>query len=460
MAVLQWASVLAGLTAIVLLGWLLIATLAPSSTSAERAGLCFGAGTGAAAVLMFLLSLVRVPLAFWPVFVSLLVTAVLLAVLARHRLGSLRSVLSGRARPSSASSRSLPTRVILGAIVAVILLNAALNLYWPPVMWDALARYDLIARLVHRERTLQVQALVEPDHTDLRVSYRYPPLFPLTLCCAYVLGAPQAKLVLTGFYLSLLLVFWSVVRPRTSPVIASAFTLLLASTPVVFRYAAVAYASFPAFYYDTGAVLYLCSFAATSRTDELNLAALLFMFAAWTRPEAGVYWVLSLVAVMPFLTRKHAVSALTKLVLPTLALTLAWHAYIAQIAPTTMPYFKMERVREVDWQWLGTVLAYFGRFVAGPELFGVTLWVALAVCVVSKASISPGGQRTRVAPLLAQVGAIALGWVAIFYLTGGEPGSRKGGPDLEDGGDRLLMYIIPPLLFIAGTRALWRRPPQ
>jgi hypothetical protein len=101
---------------------------------------------------------------------------------------------------------------------------------------------------------------------------------------------PASKLLFAGYYLGLLLlVYTTLLHLRVPRWIAGLGTLFLASTPLVFRHATIAYANLALSYYLVAAVSMLALTLETKvRQGYLQLAllsGLLFVLAAWTRPE-------------------------------------------------------------------------------------------------------------------------------------------------------------------------------
>jgi 4-amino-4-deoxy-L-arabinose transferase-like glycosyltransferase len=182
----------------------------------------------------------------------------------------------------------------------------------------------------------------------------YPLHIPLLIAAFKILFGetlPAAKLAFSGYYLSLLLTVYSFLilsgmRRNTSGLA----TLILATIPLVFRHATIAYANLPLSLYLVAALLILSTY--TEREDEviqaqgahispsspLLLSGLLFAAAAWTRPEGlwMVVLVLLALALLSFFRRRlpRPKGALL-LLLPIVAYAVFW--MILKAAAYTQP---------------------------------------------------------------------------------------------------------------------------
>ena len=121
----------------------------------------------------------------------------------------------------------------------------------------------------------------------------YPLQIPLLISSFHLLfqeTLPASKAIFSGYYLALLfLVYGFLVQIRVSRPIAGLATLLLASTPILFRHATIGFANLPMAYYLISAVILFAgvSGAPAPRQTEgrILLSGLFFAAAAWTRPE-------------------------------------------------------------------------------------------------------------------------------------------------------------------------------
>ena len=170
----------------------------------------------------------------------------------------------------------------------------------------------------------------------------YPLHVPLLIASLKALFGetlPAAKLAFSGYYLALLLTVYAfLVWKGVSRRIAGLATLLLATVPLVFRHATIAYANLPVSFYLVAATLVLG--IANDREDEVEpaqgapytrqpflLSGLLFAAAAWTRPE-GIW--LAALGILGFLglaySRRHlpSLKQIALLLIPLIAYAAFW----------------------------------------------------------------------------------------------------------------------------------------
>src|SRR5205085_9805358 len=117
------------------------------------------------------------------------------------------------------------------AVVLVLWLSAlAISLYWPIWVWDALAMFDYRGRVIAITGSL-----------DFLRHEAYWGTFPLLTSLAhalvYRLGGTTPQLIYPLYYLALLLVFHDNVRTISGPRSGAVFTVLLATTPIVWVHA-------------------------------------------------------------------------------------------------------------------------------------------------------------------------------------------------------------------------------
>ena len=171
----------------------------------------------------------------------------------------------------------------------------------------------------------------------------YPLHLPILIAAFKVLFAetlPAAKLAFSGYYLALILlaygVFtWKGVRRE----VAGLATLLLATTPLVFRHATIAYANLPfSFYLAAGMVMLVEALLSTESRQSRQaypLSGLFFTTAAWTRPEGLWIVLLGILAllVLRYVTQRRlpALKLLVLLFSPIVVYLVFWTALKAAV---------------------------------------------------------------------------------------------------------------------------------
>jgi len=123
----------------------------------------------------------------------------------------------------------------------------------------------------------------------------YPLQVPILIAASNLLFGdilPAAKLVFSAYYLAVLILAYSyLIQIGVRPYSAGCCTLLVATTPLIFRHATIAYANLPFSFNLMAAVLVLARAVPCGSPRQPGakraylLSGLFFMLAAWTRPE-------------------------------------------------------------------------------------------------------------------------------------------------------------------------------
>lgn len=162
-------------------------------------------------------------------------------------------------------------------------LNLTLNYYWPvSTEFDAVANYDYRARAFYHTGHI----------TDLYHQYlvSYPLFTSLGHTFMYVLGFANPKPFYSILFWGFLLVFYSRLKPASSPSMAILGCLMLATTPAVFHFAGIAYTNFPYLVFLGGAFLYLSAYLRLANYRNLLIFSLLLGFSAWVRPATHIFF--------------------------------------------------------------------------------------------------------------------------------------------------------------------------
>jgi hypothetical protein len=167
----------------------------------------------------------------------------------------------------------------------------------------------------------------------------YPLHLPVMIAAFRVLFADiqhVSKLIFAGYYLALIVLLnTTLLKSGLSRLQAGLGASLFAAIPVIFEHGRLAYANLPlAFYLIAGTVLLGQSLAIShSRQAARNrwLSGLMFVAAAWTRPE-GIYYVLALIVTgLLLVSRKKWVRFALPLTIPLAIYAVFWGATLALV---------------------------------------------------------------------------------------------------------------------------------
>lgn len=134
---------------------------------------------------------------------------------------------------------------------------------------------------------------------------QYPLHVPILIAAFKVLFGemlPASKLIFPLYYFALLGMIYAYLKNRIPGLIAGLTTSTLASTPLLFRHAQIAYANLPFTFYFLSAVLIslqaINDTSETSRTNRFFLGGVFFVFSAWTRPEGILITIITLLLII------------------------------------------------------------------------------------------------------------------------------------------------------------------
>ncbi len=253
------------------------------------------------------------------------------------------------------------------------------NMYWPVQAYDSVAGYDLMAKVISVEQTLNVSL-----HRFKLAGARgiYPPQIEGIFAFFYLMGSPSAKIVNSLFFLSLILLFYNICKKWTTGTAAAFFTLLLVMTPEMWAHGSLSLTNLPAATFGAGGVLFLYLWWKEQQSVHLVLSGLCLGLNTWTRSD-GVAFNLAAAIVLFFIVmhKRHFLPWLYHSLLSFLPFVL-WQIYlkIAIHAEST------ERFRhELFWdpKLLNTIFNYLKVLFFNTSLYGVVFYIFIALFLIN-----------------------------------------------------------------------------
>jgi len=274
---------------ILLLGIQITIAIKLKATWYERLSLSFLLGIGISTFVLYLLArFVNLNFSLTNTFCVIGVLDLVLFWIKHHEIVDFFRNVKARN-----TKRKIKPRQILfwGFIMLIFIYTLINNVMWPITDWDALALYDFRAKVL----------LVNTNFLDAAVKNhfyfaQYPLLTSLTHLFIYQAGANNPKFIYSMFYLSFVLIFYSLLKRNITQKKAMLFTLILALTPEIFNHAIIAYTNLPYLTLLCSGVLYLLSWMKTRDRSEIVLSALLVGLSIWTR-IAEPFWIVPLIFV-------------------------------------------------------------------------------------------------------------------------------------------------------------------
>ncbi len=435
-----------GLGAVVLMGYALVAVLAPDPgdySLAERAALGFGAGTLTLTLWMLALTWGGLPFGLALILGPLLVltAALLLTPRGRAALAADRRAL-GSGLHLSLSGWDWLLAGLLAAVFLFAGLRAALYPMWS---WDAIAIWGCKAKVFYATRGL--------DLTCIDAHNYYPNLVPLLLSYLYFcLGQVNdylAKLVfpLWGALL-LTLLYWFAVRLGLTRRQALGLTTFFAWNGTVFIvHLYIAYADLALAYFTLGAagLIYLWLMGSAPR-GSLTLAACFLAGMAWCKyegPPLAATIILAAALTLVWLRPPKWLRRLGELTVPLAGLAagyLPWRLFALrqnlEMGADHMQSFYPHQLLEA--------VSYLLQALGQPYYFGF-LWPALLLALVFS------GKRLWGSPRLFLALFIGGNLLAVLLAYAVAPTSAAEFPSYVRATlDRLLLHITPVAALLLG----------
>jgi hypothetical protein len=177
---------------------------------------------------------------------------------------------------------------------------AAKNLFWPPAEDDSITSFDKLGRVMAMEGRLKVSLF---QYNLQGAAGVYPPLFHGSFAYCYIFGAETPKIVITLFFLSLLLIFYQAVKNYVGATGAMLFTLILMATPELYAHAALALGNMPTATYICAAILSTYLWIDRGDKKYFWLGAIMMGFTVWIRSDAIAFVIAALFIVFIHLIR-------------------------------------------------------------------------------------------------------------------------------------------------------------
>lgn len=286
-------------------GYLLIGKLFPDWERIDRFAFGYGVSLGAISILAAVLSLLGAPLTnlvFW------VLTGLWVSVAAGLGIFRRKLLLEENTREMDYRA-SLNDTVWLGLFLGLALVAGVISMGKGYHTTDAIQTWGVKGYAIAVEASIQNVAAwgtnpwAYPLHIPLLIAI-FKSLFDETL--------PASKIIFSGYFLCFLVAIYRFLLLQTREVkLAGLLTLLIATSPMIFNHATIAYANLAfTFYLILGTLLFTRSLELTSQghTDRhAFLGGIFFALAAWTRPEglALAFVGIGLLAGLDYLFKKR-----------------------------------------------------------------------------------------------------------------------------------------------------------
>lgn len=406
----------------------------PNSSRIERIALSYLLGIGIYTIILYILGLLLVPFTQLNLMLVLCVSSILLLLTEKKRIINFWSTgIVGKT-----DKRRDLTRVdwIILAILTVLVGSSVINtLYWPVYAWDALAVYDFRAKLFSDSGYLS-SAISSGNY------WGYPLFTSLSHTIFYVFGSDRPQIIYTLLYLSLIVIFYSILRKGTSRVKALMGTLFLAVIPDIFDHSLYAYTNLPyTVYFSIGSIYILEYVRKQDKYKTLILGILLVGLSTWVRSKE-TFWIVPLIFIAYESVRKKSVYEILMFVSIFFPIQYVWK-FIQNQQPIVTKIDYIEIAKNMGHDMVGSayrlfdVLKYdFDNIVmAWPNLF-IIFGMTVFYSYVNKI-------RSHIIPLCFIMLTFALIIAGTFLLSLTYPHWKEIG----DSAMRLSMVLLPLLVY-------------
>lgn len=186
-------------------------------------------------------------------------------------------------------SWSTTEKILLGVIATLVAGTLAQNLFWPVTDWDALALYDFRARVVAETGSFA-------KGTELGYFFQYPPFTSLLHTMLYLTGVNYAKVWYSLIFTALIVGVYTMLRKRSTRLIALIGALLTAVNPMFFEHATVAYTNLSYALFLILGTLYGLEWYRSKATYTGILAGVFVAGSTWVRSTEPL-WVVGLLLI-------------------------------------------------------------------------------------------------------------------------------------------------------------------
>jgi len=179
-------------------------------------------------------------------------------------------------------------------IIIALTVSIMKSLFWPTVAYDSVAGYDLMAKVIALEGKLKVSLFALSSAGPRAI---YPPLVEGSFAYAYLFGISSSKIITSLTYISLLLVFYGLLRKYTTGLSSILLTLLLMASPEMYSHSSFSLSNLPGATYAALGLLYLFRWCESQDRNMLLFGSILLGMNVWTRNDGIVFNISGLILV-------------------------------------------------------------------------------------------------------------------------------------------------------------------
>jgi hypothetical protein len=315
-------------------GFSITLLLARQSALLERLALAYFLGWGFLTLLMFCVSLLGVPLSISSTATPLVIITASLASIWCRKEGKR---LSGVARSlrdfrndtvNGLQSLSIVEKALVALAGVFLLYSFVMACYWPVWWWDAVAVYDLRAKVFFDTRSIAEAAsqVSAPQYV-----MTLPPMTSLAHTWVYLWGGASPKFFYPLLFASFIIMSYYFMREYCSTPGSLTFSALLSSTFIFVNHSTDAFTNLPFACYYSVATIYLYRWMLHQAKGDLIIAGFALGLSGWVRGESQAFFIgYCAVLALHSLRRKKYLAPLAFAV-PYLAIEPIWALYVRHV---------------------------------------------------------------------------------------------------------------------------------
>lgn len=308
--------VISGLISFYIIGLTVCSVLGIKILNLEKIGLSFGIGAGLVSLEVIAFSFLGIPLNF--IFVLLPWYIAFMYLLIKRRVFT---------PENKNEDRFTLFDYTFMLLIIVMVITAGVHAVISPVSaWDSTASWSLLAKGFYYDGFLSLNFYEF-------VNFDNPPLIPVQQAfLSHLIGAyndTEAMLLFTGYFVSLLILFYALLKKISTPTNALIFTFLLSSTPLLLSQAGrlnVGYVDLPLAYFVLSVVAVLGLPFKHPEKGKVFLLGLLLSFCILTKNEGMGIAISSFFILTVILIKRGKVSYLLYFAMGTLPFFI-WKVY-------------------------------------------------------------------------------------------------------------------------------------
>ena len=332
------------------------------------------------------------------------------------------------------------------------------NLFWPPAEGDSITSFDKLGRIMAIEGKLKISLF---QYNLQGAAGIYPPLFHGSFAYVYIFGAETPKIIITLFFLSLLLLFYQFVKSYVGATAAMLFTLILMATPELYAHAALALGNMPTATYICAGALSIYTWMDKGDKKYFWLGAIMMGFTVWIRSDAIAFVAASLFMVFLYVLKTKDFKRLFMLGAFTIIPFIGWLLYVKlkiEMPQASRFNFAVGYSAERMSTMLGYIKAYLlavsYREVHGGQLFGIVFISFFTALLINAGLAFKNGAKSVFGNqsflLLFILVSFAL-YFTEFYLINEDVQAASIASLMASSFKRGMFYFIPLVLFYTAT---------